>query len=241
MTEYLPNHIPAKSRWLHSIFALGILAYGAWGVWVDDLFLPGRRGPGIHLHGTPAWVMFGAMACASLLMLLVVVDHYDRRNNERDYKRAGEWLGMVMGALFVLALVLHLVQARDTRLAREAAAPQGPTTVIQGADFDRQQQAIARRPRTPEADAYEAVVARPISEAAFACQLPGQSAYGGYTRFVVLARVSPTGDLSTVAVQPLTAFSDCMAGKLRSTRLPPPPASTEADGFPLLFVFNLGR
>ena len=51
--------------------------------------------------------------------------------------------------------------------------------------------------------------------------------------------VSPAGQLSDLAVQPLTAFSDCMAGKLRSTRLPPPPASADADGFPLLFVFNL--
>ena len=240
MADYLPNHIPAKSRWLHSIFALGILAYGAWGVWVDDLFLPGRRGPGIHLHGTPAWVMFGAMACASALMVLVVVDHYDRRNNERDYKRAGEWLGLVMGALFFLALALHLVQAFETRQAREAALPPGPTTVIDGANFDQRQRAIARQPRTPEGDAYEAAVARPLSEAAFACRQPGQSAYGGYKRFVVLARVSPAGDLSDVAVQPLTAFSDCMAGKLRATRLPPPPATADADGFPLTFVFNLG-
>jgi hypothetical protein len=241
MAGYLPNHIPAKSRWLHSIFATGIVAYGAWGVWVDDLFLPGRRGPGIHLHGTPAWVMFGAMACASLLMLLVVVDHYDRRDNERNYKAIASVISWVMGALFFTALGLHLVQARDTRLAREAAAPAGPTTVIKGADFDRRQRAIALRPRTPEADAYEAVVAHPISEAAFACQLPGQSAYGGYSRFVVLARVSPAGDLYDVAVQPLTAFSDCMAVKLRVTRLPPPPATSDADGFPLLFVFSLGR
>jgi hypothetical protein len=239
MADYLPNHIPAKSRWLHSIFATGILAYGAWGVWVDDLFLPGKRGPGIHLHGTPAWVMFGAMACASTLMVLVVVDHYDRRNNERGYKRAGEWLGMVMGALFVLALVLHLVQAFETRQAREAALPPGATTVIDGADFDQRQQAIAKRAQSPEVDAYDEVVALPMSKAAFACRLPGQSAYGGYTRFVVLARVSAAGDLSDVAVQPLTAFSDCMAGKLRATRLPPPPATTDADGFPLLFVFNL--
>jgi hypothetical protein len=30
-----------------------------------------------------------------------------------------------------------------------------------------------------------------------------------------------------------------MAGKLRNTRLPVPPATLEPDGFPLLFVFNL--
>ena len=241
MTDYTPNHIPAKSRWLHSILATGILAHGAWGVWVDDLYVPGRRSTGLHLHGMPAWVMFGAMACASALMVLVVVDHYDRRNNERNYKRAGEWLGMAMGTLFVLALALHLAQAFETRQAREAAAPAVATLVIDGADFNPRQRAIALRPRTPEADAYEAVVAGPISEVAFSCQQPGLSAYGGYTRFVVLARVSPAGNLSEVAVQPLTAFSGCMARKLRTARLPRPPATTDADGFALMFVFNLSR
>jgi len=30
-----------------------------------------------------------------------------------------------------------------------------------------------------------------------------------------------------------------MADKLRTTRLPTPPATSDADGFPLLFVFEL--
>lgn len=239
MTAYQPNHIPAKARWLHLVFAIGILAYGAWGVWVDDLYVPGRRGPGIHLQGTAAWLMFGAMAGASSLMALVVVDHYDRRNNERDYKTWSERLAVVMGALFVLSMGAHLMQAKDARPAKEAAMPKAPALKIEGADFDRRQRAIANRPRSPETDAYDAVVARPVSEAVFACRQPGQTAYGGYSRFVVLARVSPTGELSDVAVQPLTAFSECLAGKLRNARLPPPPPSADADGFPLLFVFNV--
>lgn len=239
MARYQPNHIPARSRWLHAIFALGIVAYGAWGLWVDDLYVPGRRGPGIHLTSYAAWLMFGAMASASTLMALVVVDHYDQRNNERDYKRGAERAATVMGGLFVFSLVAHLVQVSGKTRPGDADYPGGPTVTLHGAEFDRRQRAIAERPRTPEVDAYEAVVARPISEPAIACRRLGQAAQGGHTRFVVLGRVSPAGELSDVAVQPTTAFAECLAGKLRTVRLPPPPATTDANGFPLLFVFNL--
>ena len=239
MAQYQPNHIPARSRWLHAIFAIGILAYGAWGLWVDDLYLPGRRGPGIHLKSYAAWLMFGAMASASTLMALVVVDHYDQRNNERDYKRGAERAATVMGALFVFALVAHLMQVRGQPRGSDSARSTGPTMNLQGADFDRRQRAIADRPRTAEVDAYEAVVARPISDAAFACRQLGQADQGGFSRFVVLARVSTAGDLSELAVQPTAPFSDCMVDKLRTTRLPTPPATSDADGFPLLFVFTL--
>ena len=239
MSAYQPNHIPARSRWLHAIFALGILAYGAWGLWVDDLYVPGRRGPGIHLKSYAAWLMFGAMASASALMALVVVDHYDQRNNERDYKRGAERAATVMGALFVFSLVAHLVQVSGKTRPGDADYSGGPTITLHGADFDRRQRAIADRPRTAEVDAYEAVVARPISDAAFACRRLGQVAQAGFSRFVVLARVSSAGDLSELAVQPTAPFSDCMVDKLRNARLPAPPATTDADGFPLLFVFNL--
>lgn len=240
MAAYQPNHIPAKSRWLHAIFALGILAYGAWGLWVDDLYVPGRRGPGIHLHGYAAWLMFGAMASASTLMAMVVVDHYDQRNNERDYKRGAERMATIMGALFVFSLVAHLMQVRDTPRPGDGTQASGPTLTLHGADFDRRQRAIAQRPRSPGMEAYDATVAGPISETVFACRQPGQTAQGGYTRFAVLGRVGPAGDFTEVGVQPASGFSECLADRLRALRLPPPPPTADPEGFPLMFVFSLG-
>jgi hypothetical protein len=84
---YTPNHIPQAERVIHVLRSALLLAYGTYGVWVNDIYFPGRRSPGIHLHDAPAWIMWGAMVCACLVMLSVVVDHYDRRNNETNYQR----------------------------------------------------------------------------------------------------------------------------------------------------------
>jgi hypothetical protein len=81
-----PNHIPVGERIGNIIFSSILLIYGTVGVFIDDLYIPGKRNPGIHFHGEPAWIMYGAFVCASANMLSVVVDHYDERNNETNYK-----------------------------------------------------------------------------------------------------------------------------------------------------------
>jgi len=83
---YRPNRIPVSARLLHAGLSLFLLAYGGHGVLVDDLFIPAKRGRGLHLHGMGAWIMYGALVMAALNLLAVVVDHYDTRNNERQYR-----------------------------------------------------------------------------------------------------------------------------------------------------------
>lgn len=85
--RYVPNHIPAGERLTLIVLSLLLLTYGSYGVWTNDLYLPAKRG-GIHLNDASAWVMFGAFACACLCTLVLVADHYDRRDNELDYWRA---------------------------------------------------------------------------------------------------------------------------------------------------------
>ena len=87
--RYVPNHIDAGDRARYMLFSLLLAAYGGYGVWVDDLYIPTRRG-GIHFHGAPAWMHYGAFLCACLVMLSVVVDHYDRRENEPGYRKFAE-------------------------------------------------------------------------------------------------------------------------------------------------------
>ena len=74
--NYIPNHIPSSERIKNIIFSLALCAYGTYGVWGNDLYL----------HGIPAWVLYGAILCACLVMLSVVVDHYDKRNNETEVR-----------------------------------------------------------------------------------------------------------------------------------------------------------
>jgi hypothetical protein len=108
--RYTPNHIPKDERASHIIFSLLLLAYGSYGVWANDLYVPGRRSKGIHLHDAPAWVMYGAILCACLVMLSVVVDHYDRRNNETNYRLFAGVLKGIGWMLFVLSLLFGFIR-----------------------------------------------------------------------------------------------------------------------------------
>lgn len=103
--RYVPNHIPAGARLGLVIFSLFLLAYGSYGVWANDLYLPSRRG-GIHLHDAAAWTMFGAIVCACLVLILVIVDHYDRRDNEVNYWRISRFLRGLGWTCFVLSLIV---------------------------------------------------------------------------------------------------------------------------------------
>jgi hypothetical protein len=105
---YTPNHIPANERWQNIAFSIALFAYGSYGVWINDLYLPGKHSRGIHLHDVPAWIMYGAIICACLVMLSVVADHYDRRNNEISYRVVANLFRFCGGALFVVSLIMAL-------------------------------------------------------------------------------------------------------------------------------------
>jgi hypothetical protein len=113
-----PNQIPLDKRALHAAGALALFAYGLHGLWINDLFivLPRKRRGfgGIHLHGAPAIIMWVAMFMVCLALLSVVIDHYDRRDNERHYQDffrlcliAALFAG---GAALVVDLVLAIVR-----------------------------------------------------------------------------------------------------------------------------------
>jgi hypothetical protein len=110
MDRYIPNHIPSGERWWNVGLSLLILAWGAYGLWADDLIIPSKRGGGIHLHGTAAVVMFCAMVASVINLLSVVLDHYDLRNNELTYRRIAFGTQVLGWALFAAALVVHLLR-----------------------------------------------------------------------------------------------------------------------------------
>lgn len=109
--HHTPNHIPASKRFIYVLFSLFLLGYGGCGLWANDLEIPGRHGRIVmRLHGVPAWIMYGAFICACVVMLSVVVDHYDKRNNETQYKNLAD-LFRILGCCFVgLSLVVAALQ-----------------------------------------------------------------------------------------------------------------------------------
>ena len=86
-----------------------LFAYGTF-CWISNhFFVPidfnrGRRLEGIHLYDSAAWFMYGAVICACLIMVSVVVDHYDKRPNEHSYTRFAK-VAMYAGFCFFLLSV----------------------------------------------------------------------------------------------------------------------------------------
>lgn len=107
--EYRPNEIPLEVRFYHTLSAILLFIYGSHGVWVNDLVFRMKGGFRIHLHDFPAWLMFGSLLAACVVLISVVIDHYDRRNNEAKYKacaRYGEYVGWSLCGLSLISAIL---------------------------------------------------------------------------------------------------------------------------------------
>ena len=72
---------------------------------------PRTRG-GIHLHNEPILIMYGAFICGVLVMLSVVIDHYDKRNNEHVYEIFSKIFKYLGWGLFATAIVFQLMAGR---------------------------------------------------------------------------------------------------------------------------------
>ncbi len=112
MQAHNPNRIPTGVKIRCLCLSSLLLAYGTYGIYIDDLYIPrGRRRihllPDIHLHGGPAWIMYAALLCAVAILLSVVIDHYDTRDNEHDYRLFAKITYIAGLSLFGLALVLQ--------------------------------------------------------------------------------------------------------------------------------------
>ncbi|MBI4663992.1 MAG: hypothetical protein HY735_34780 [Verrucomicrobia bacterium] len=57
-------------------------------------------------HGTSAWVMAGGYVSAALGLLSVFFDHYDKRDNERSYRRFQAFAIISTVALSLLAMMM---------------------------------------------------------------------------------------------------------------------------------------
>lgn len=98
---HVPNRIPLEDRLSNLLFAACLFGYAALAAAVDDFYIPGKRGNGVHLHGPSVWVMFLAAVCAVVVLVAVVVDHYDTRPNERFYERVSKVFRVAGWTLFV--------------------------------------------------------------------------------------------------------------------------------------------
>jgi hypothetical protein len=77
---------PPSERKLDIAAGLFLLVWGASGFWTDTMRIQDRRGNDIILEGRPAWLLALAAVLGAAVLLSVVVDYYDGRDNERHYR-----------------------------------------------------------------------------------------------------------------------------------------------------------
>lgn len=111
---HVPNHISRKERFINVLLSLAFLIYCSYGAMHDDIYIPGKRSAGVHLHGIPMWVVYAAMLCAVTNMMSVVVDHYDTRANEINYKKFARGTQILGWTLFIGAFILDLFVYKTT-------------------------------------------------------------------------------------------------------------------------------
>jgi hypothetical protein len=104
------KNIPLAERVVHVLLSIFLIGYGAHGFLTNDLFLPSKHGRGTHLHGTPMILMLISMACAAIALMSTVIDYYDRRDNDRNYKLFARIAGYCGWAFFIFSLVESIFQ-----------------------------------------------------------------------------------------------------------------------------------
>lgn len=112
--KWRPNFVPLATRILNIAFAFLLIAYGLAGVFRGSFkVVPPKSKTGLVLYDQPAWLFATAIFIGVVVLLSVVIDHYDKRNNERRYlvfKRVavGAGLFLLLAALvagFFIALI----------------------------------------------------------------------------------------------------------------------------------------
>jgi hypothetical protein len=106
--KYHFNSFPTWKIVYYCIASLFIMAYGTIGLTYNDIYIPGKHSPGVHLHGLGADLMYGAMLFGSFNMISIVVDHFDHRDNERSYRLFARVTSLSGWFLFLLALGIQL-------------------------------------------------------------------------------------------------------------------------------------
>ena len=114
-TEPMPkNIIPLRTQITHALTALALLAYGTYGIVVDEIIVPGKHGS-IVLHGWAAWVLYAAMICAVLVLVSVIVDNYDPRDDERYYHMFAHTFQVLGWSLFLVAIFVPIFVVSEPR------------------------------------------------------------------------------------------------------------------------------
>ncbi|EGU29584.1 hypothetical protein VII00023_09239 [Vibrio ichthyoenteri ATCC 700023] len=100
---YVANEIPRQMRNLWAGMATLLITYASYGLINGEIYIPGKRTEGITFAGEPVLAVFAACFCLALALLVTVVDHYDKRDNEYLYDIAEKVLWALSCLFFTWA------------------------------------------------------------------------------------------------------------------------------------------
>ena len=105
--RHVPNRFPAALRAMLLVFSVLALFYAVAELAIGYTYLPGKRG-GMLLSGVPTLCIAAGSLLLCLSALLVVVDHYDTRDNEGRYKRLRAQALKTGAVLIVIAPLIEI-------------------------------------------------------------------------------------------------------------------------------------
>lgn len=108
--QYTPNEVNPILRFFYILTSIVIILIGVNGLINDDLYIKIGYKPGIHFTGNAAIIMFFSLVCLIANLISFVIDHYDRRRNEKYYKKFRKWTEILGWVTFVLAILIQLTQ-----------------------------------------------------------------------------------------------------------------------------------
>lgn len=111
--NYIPNEVPGKDRIANACLSLIIIIYGGYGLYINQLWLPLARRVSIILTDFAAVLMFVAIVSASVVMIIEVVDHYDKRDNEHAYYRLAVYFKYFGYITFAVAVLVGLAMGAE--------------------------------------------------------------------------------------------------------------------------------
>ncbi|HIF9186852.1 TPA: hypothetical protein ACX6RJ_002068 [Photobacterium damselae] len=106
--NYKPNIISKNIRFFFLSIAIGLVFYGLFGINQGEIYLPTKRGHAVTFVGDSIYVLFGSFVALAIACIIIVADHYDKRNNEHLYDLVLKGLGYVSFVLFIAACIWNL-------------------------------------------------------------------------------------------------------------------------------------
>lgn len=104
--SFTPNHIPKSTRIFNLVWGIGLIIMATFGWLKGELFLPGKGG-GITYTGDALLLFIAAAVFGVINLFITIVDHYDKRDNERYYQKANKICTYIAVALVITASAMQ--------------------------------------------------------------------------------------------------------------------------------------